>query len=583
MAFATCLTVAALLGILTTLTGRLHVALLGPAWLRSFRPLEAVMSSLVGTAWWTVLLTGLSHGGWLAPTASGLILSAHGLALVLVFWRRRMSVLRPRGGSRQWAALLAAAFAVAVIGLLPVLRKGSFATANDSLTYCSFAQWLQDHPFAGPLVWHPDEPIAFYPTLYREARAPLTPAFLLAGTQAMARASSPLIVYPALSTFGLVLAVGVILAAGRWMLHWPTRMLGPVGLVVAALPHPLVWAHHSGFLAQTFGTPALMGILLVLARIRPSRRWRGSEALLLGLLTAWLAGTYLALLPVAAGAGAWWLLSAVRRARATRRAGRLDGSLGLFAVVVTALVASQGVSLTRGLGFLGSTVVGYHVDLSAFGFVQLALGALLQTIEPLSPVSEALRTAHRWLVPLYAALALIGFGRIVRSPRASGFSASALVLGFAVAYFALLSPDPWTGQRGHTWNIFKLVQWAYPLVLIAELHGLVTLAGRRDAHRFVPWLAIVPLGLLPLQWGLAGVVGHSLEAFVGAPRPLDRRRSRSCRRESCSPPIGSRPRASSFRSTWASSPILESWSGIGPGAFGSKRTPRGASSSCGPS
>jgi hypothetical protein len=164
---------------------------------------------------------------------------------------------------------------------LPVLRKGSFATANDSLTYCSFAQWLQDHPFAGPLVWHPDEPIAFYPTLYREARAPLTPAFLLAGTQAMARASSPLIVYPALSTFGLVLAVGVILAAGRWMLRWPARMLGPLGLVVAALPHPLVWAHHSGFLAQTFGTPALLGILLVLARIRPSRRWRASEALLL--------------------------------------------------------------------------------------------------------------------------------------------------------------------------------------------------------------------------------------------------------------------------------------------------------------
>jgi hypothetical protein len=146
---------------------------------------------------------------------------------------------------------------------------------------------------------------------------------------------------------------------------------------------------------------------------------------------------------------------------------------------------------------------------------------LLWTREPLDSWAEALRSGHLWLSPLYAALAALGFSRIARRPRASGLAASAVVLGLGIAYFALMAPDPWTGQVGHTWNIFKLVQWAYPLVLIAELQGLVTLAAHRDFRRLIPCLAFIPLGLLPLQWSLAGVLGSPLEAFVGAPRPLD--------------------------------------------------------------
>lgn len=521
MASATCLAVVVLLAVITTLTGRLHVALLGPRWLRALGPVEAVVSSLVGTAWWTVSLTTLSVRGWLIPSAIVLILIAHGAALGLVAWRRRLQALRPRGGMTRWGPILIPALAVTVVGLLPVLRNGSFATANDSLTYCAFAQWLQDHSFGTPTVWRADEPIAFYPTLYQGARAPLAPAFLLAGTQAMARASSPLVVYPALSTFGLVLTVGGILAVGRRLLRWPTRSLAPLGLVIAALPQPLLWAHHAGFLAQTFGTPALLGIVFALSRSLPRERWRASEATLLGLLTAWLAGTYLALLPVAAAASGWWLISAASRSRAASQRRQLTTGLGVFAVVALILLVGQGISLIRGLGFLGSTVVGFHVPLSPVGFSELALGARLFNAESLGPWAETLRAAHLWLAPAYAALALFGAYRIARAPRAGGLSASALGLAFGIAYFALVAHDPWTGERGHTWNLFKLVQWAYPLVLIAEVHGLLALMARRDLVRFIPGLAAIPLALLPVHWALAGVLGGNLEGFVGAHRPLD--------------------------------------------------------------
>jgi hypothetical protein len=521
MAIATCLAVVGVLALLTTLTGRLHVALLGPSWLRSLRPLEAVISSLIGTAWWTVLLTTLSFQGWLIPSATRLILFAHGLAFGLVAWRRQLGALRPRGGMSRWRAILVPALAVALVGLLPVLRMGSFATANDSLTYCSFAQWLQDHSFGVPATWRADEPVAFYPVLYQGARAPLASAFLLAGAQAIAHASSPVVVYPAVSTFGLVLAVLAVLAAGRWLLGWPTRWLFPLGITVAALPQPLVWAHHSGFLAQTFGIPVLLGVLITLARSLPPRRWRAAEALLLGLLTAGLASTYLALLPVALGAGAWWLVSAIGRARVSGRARRLAASVAVVAVVALALLGGQGVSVVRSLGFLGGAVVGFPVGLSAIGFSQLALGSRLWTSAPLDSWSETLRGAYLWLAPLYAALALLGGYRIAKTPRAGGLCASALVLALGLGYYGLLAPDPWTGRPGHTWNLFKLAQWAYPLVLIAELQGLLTLAAHRRVGRVIPWLAVIPILLLPIQWGFAEVVGSSLESFVGAPRPLD--------------------------------------------------------------
>jgi hypothetical protein len=521
MAFPICLTVVVLLALVTTITGRLHVALLGPTWLRSLRPLEAVVSCLMGTAWWTVLLTALSSRGGTIPFASAFILAAHGLALGVVAWRRRLDVFRPRGGIGPWTGLLVPALAVVLVGLLPVLRKGSFATDNDSLTYCAFAQWLQDHSYGAATAWRADEPLAFYPTLYQGARATLAPAFLLAGTQAIARFSSPLLVYPALSTFGLALAVLGLLVAGRWMLGWPTRWLAPLGLGVAALPGPLVWAHHAGFLAQTLGIPALLGVLLILARCRPARRWRAREAALLGLFTAGLASTYLALLPVALGAEAAWGLAAMGRARTAGRARRLVASLFAFAVVLLTLLAAQGVSVTHGLGFLGSAVVGFPVRLSSVGFWQLALGARMFAATPLDSWAEALRTAHLWLAPAYAVLALIGAYRIAKTPRAGSLSAAALVLALGVAYFALWAHDPWTGERGHTWNLFKLAQWTYPLVLLAELHGLVVLAGRRSFARVIPCLAAIPLGALAIQWAGAGVLGGSLEAFVGAPRPLD--------------------------------------------------------------
>jgi hypothetical protein len=521
MASATCLAVVLLLAVITTFTGRLHIALLGPGWLRPLGPLEAVVSSLVGSAWWTVSLTTLSVRGWLIPSATVLVLLAHGVALGLVAWRRQLDVLRPRGGWRRWGTILIPALAVALVGLLPVLRKGSFATANDSLTYCAFAQWLQDHSFGTPLAWRADEPIAFYPTLYQGARAPLAPAFLLAGTQAMARVSSPLVVYPAVSTFGLVLTVVGILAAGRRILRWPTRSLAPLGLVIAALPQPLVWAHHSGFLAQTFGTSALLGVVLALSRTLPRERWRASEATLLGLLTAWLASTYLALLPIAAVASGWWLFSAIARSRAPGRRGQLASGLCVFAVVTLVLLVGQGVSMTRGLGFLGSTVVGFRVPLSPVGFSELALGARLFTAESLGPWVESLREAHLWLTPGYAALALLGAYRIAKAPRAGVLSASALGIALGIAYFALVAHDPWTGERGHTWSVFKLVQWAYPLVLLAELHGLLALAASRRLGRLIPWLAAAPMGLLPVHWAMAAILGGSLEAFVGGPRPLD--------------------------------------------------------------
>jgi hypothetical protein len=173
------------------------------------------------------------------------------------------------------------------------------------------------------------------------------------------------------------------------------------------------------------------------------------------------------------------------------------------------------------LEFLGVSGVGFHVGLPLLGFLQLALGASLGTSVALEAWIEPLRVAHLWLTPLYASLALLGAWQMARRPRAGGLWASAAILTLAAAYWGLWVPDPWTGERGHTWNLFKLAQWAHPLLLIAGIHGLVTIAAQRPLGRWIPWLVVVPIGLLPIHWGLAGGLGSPLEAFVGTARPLD--------------------------------------------------------------
>jgi hypothetical protein len=512
----------AILGVVAiacTLTGRLHVALAGPRRLQAFGPFEAQASAVLGTVWWMVLLTAGSTARLSAPSSAAICLLLHGAALGIVLIRRKHAALRPAGRPRLWLSLLAPLVLAGFGGLLPVLRHGTFSTGNDSLLYCSLAQWYQDHSFAGGTAFPADEPLAHYAAIYQGAGYPLAPSFLLAGVQALARATSPVVVYPAVSTWGLVLSMGSLLVFGRRVLRWPPGWLLPVGVGLAGLLQPLAWAHHMGFFAQTFATPMLLTAMAHLAQILSPRRWRPPEALVAGLLAAGVASTYPPFLPVLAGAWTWWLVD--RGRRRPRNTGSLLRWVALAGAIAGALVAAQGVNLAGAFGFLRGTLVGGHVDLSPWGFVEASLGARFWTPFRLEPILEHLRAAHLWLVPVYLWLTLRGLRLLARDSRGGPLLGGLTILAAAFLWYGFAARDPWTAERGHTWNLFKLTQWSYAPLVLALVEGLVSLRRHPWGRGLAFTLLLVPIMLAPVYWSFAGRLGAELEAFVGSSQSIE--------------------------------------------------------------
>jgi hypothetical protein len=502
-----------------TLTGRLHVALAGPRRLLALGPFEALVSAVLGTVWWMVLLTAGSTASLNAPSSVAASLVAHAAAFAAVLIRRRSSAFRPVGHPRAWLTLLAPMIVAGLVGMLPVLRHGRFSTENDSLLYCSLAQWYEDHALGSAAPFPADQPLAHYAAIYQGAGYPVAPAFLLAGVQALARATSPVVVYPAVSTWGLVLAIGSLLAFGRRVLHWPLPWVLSAGVGLAALLQPLSWAHHMGFLAQTFATPLLLTALVHLAQVSSPRRWRPSEAMVAGLLAAGLASTYPPFLPLLGGGWAWWL---VERARRRSRDGwRLVAWVALAAAVAGAFVAAQGLNLYGAFRFLRGTLVGGHVDLSPWGYVQATVGAWFWAPFRLPPFVELLRAGHLWLVPLYLCLTIRGLILIARKSRGIPLLGCLSVLAAAFVWYGLFARDPWTAERGQTWNLFKLTQWSFAPLVLGLVHGLVPLRGHRSGRWLGPALLLVPITLWPVCWSFAGRLGADLEQFVGSSPSLE--------------------------------------------------------------
>jgi hypothetical protein len=512
----------ALLGVVaaaTTLTGRLHVALAGPRRLMALGPFEAQVSAVLGTVWWMVLLTAGSAAGLDAPSSVVGCLLLHGVALAFVVIRRRQEALRPVRDPRAWLTLLVPMVLAGLVGLLPVLRNGRFSTENDSLLYCSLAQWYQDHSFGGSKVFRADAPLAHYAAIYQGAGYPVAPAFLLAGVQALTRAASPVVIYPTVGAWGLTLAIGSLLGFGRRALHWPLVWLLPGGVGLAILLQPLAWAHHMGFLAQTFATPLLLTSMLHLSQVLSPRRWRPSEAVVAGLLAAGVASTYPPFLPLLGGAWTWWLVDRCRHR--SPDAWRLTRWVALAVTMAAALVAAQGVDLPGAFGFLRGTLVGSHVDLSAWGFVQATVGAWFWTPFRLEPFVERLRASHLWLVPLYLWLTLRGIRVLARESGSGPLLGGLTVLAVAFVWYGLFTRDPWTAERGHSWNLFKLSQWSFAPVVLALVHGLVSLRRHPWGRWLGPALFLVPVTMAPVYWSFGGWLGAELETFVGSSRPLE--------------------------------------------------------------
>ena len=290
------------------------------------------------------------------------------------------------------------------------------------------------------------------------------------------------------------------------------------------MPHALYWGHHNGFLQQTYALAVLLlGVVLLARSARPPRFSLGNAAL--GAIPfAFLLAVYLPLLPALGLVGALALVQGFRRARrrgAERRfAAWAGGVAALF--VLLGLRDLVGVVL-RMRGFM-TDVAGGHVPLAAVEFFQFALGARVFAPGSTSVESWPWTALNRALAPLTLGLALYGLGLALRRERSRGLGAVAALFGGAILYYALAVEDPWKHRLGHTWNVFKLCQWSYPVALLLAALGLRALVRRTRprARLVVSSLALLaPLSLAPAHWAWSEQLGLTMREVLPGERPLE--------------------------------------------------------------
>jgi hypothetical protein len=437
------------------------------------------------------------------------------LVMAATVWKRRSwSVLRPRGPAAAWVGFAVVNGAAAAIALLPLARRGGFSIGNDTFTYCALADWLQGHGIgtpadaaAGAIV----EAIARHRQVWD---LPLGASYLLAVVTAAVRAPTSLLVFPATSALGMVLSVCGIWVAGRWTLGLRACPLAFGSLAYAVLPHPAYWAHHNGFLSQTLAVPFLLLGLGAVARI--GRMREAGLAALVALPAAFLAVVYLPFLPLVAAGGFVQVLS---RAGSGSREERLARSW-FVARALLLFAALVGFALRRiGEGFLvlAGVVVGANVPLRPSEFLVFTLGTRAYVggnafIDPL-PWLSALVSGALFL------LALMGIAVATRRSARPLLAASALLAGLG-AYFSLFVADPWTGRRGHSWDVFKIVQWAFPLLVLFMAAGVGWLRRTLRSPWPVAVAALLTLFMLPVHWTWGAFRAETMTGLVGSEHPL---------------------------------------------------------------
>jgi hypothetical protein len=538
VSFAGSLLLVGALALASLLAGRLVVGGFGADLLRRFDAAGASGSLVLGAAVLTLLSIGLSAVGFPTPPLVALVPAVLLVPLALAGKRRRLDVLRPRGPARAWLALIFPITTTAVVALLPVLRTSGFAIGNDTYTYCAFSEWLQDHAFSEPCRLDPFSPVTGIPWLWQRLHYDLGIAHLLALVQAGARAPVSLLVYPATAAFGMVAVSAALFLAARSLLKIGSAWASGTTLVFAVVPHAFYWGHHNGFLQQTYALAVLLlGVVLLARSAQPSRLLTGNAALV-AVPFVFLLAVYLPLLPALLLVGALSLCQGFRRARRRGKGRRFAAWAGGVAALflLFGLRDLVGVVL-RMRGFM-TDVAGGYVPLAAVEFFQFALGARVFAPGSTSIESWPWTVLNRALAPLTFLLALYGLGLVLRRERSRGLGTVAALFALAILYYALAVEDPWKHTRGHTWNVFKLCQWSYPVTLLLAALGLRSLVRRTRprARLVVSSLALLlPLSLAPVHWTWSEHLGLTMREVLPGAGPLEELAALKSRIQSLTP------------------------------------------------
>jgi hypothetical protein len=503
-------------------SGRLLAGALKARALLRFDPTAAAASAILGVASWTLAFGGLSAAGVPAPRIAALLLAGHLAAFAVCGGRATLRTLRPVGSLRAWLALLAVMAVALVLALLPVIRTGGFATCNDTYHYAAFSEWLQQDAWGTGPRWDPLSPVTYIPALFQGEGYPLGAAYLLALTQAVASSFPALALYAAVSALGILLNTGAQYVVARWVFRLPERWAAASSLGFALVPHSIYWGHHNGFLQQTYGLCVLLLAVALLTRATRPPDWDVAMAGLMALLAAYILLVYLPMGPPLAIAFVPWAWVSGRRAIRRRTLARWLWPLAVYGVLFAAFGYPELRGIWARLFTFAKGPAGGHISFGLSDYVSFGVGTRIVAPDWSPGLAQWLRASLLYMTPFPVALLLAGVWLAFRRPRTWVLLGALASLSAAVLYYAAFVRDPWSGERGHTWNLFKLSQYALPLVWAFSAFGLRRVCRRWPPARVAPLGgALVAAGLLFVHWTWSGELGLSMRALVPTERPLE--------------------------------------------------------------
>ena len=449
------------------------------------RRVEAKLGqAFLGTAIWILAFGLCSHLGASVrscriPLAAAMF-AAFGCALWLrsPHWHRLRS---PSGPTR--VCIFAAALALSLT-YWPLVHCSAAWPFNDTLVYCMISQRLQDRGFGEATTIDPDLPATRFINEFQVKHWRMGSTFLLALVQGFT-SLDPLMAFPVVMGWGMLLNLAGIFLLARWGLHLNRWTSSGAVLCAATALNPLYTSIHQGFQPQMYGTAFLLVAIALLCRASRRMFWSRGHAFFLASVGSAFVSSYSEMAPILAFA------AIVYCARMICRRDDRDSWLRFAAWTVFMLIVLGHVEWLRAVRALNAALgvtVGYPISWNDVEYIGFAVGQLHFQHRD-SQVSGRLI-----FIAVACLLVVLGMSRNMRDRRTFLPAVALLVFVGMALWFRFGAIDPRTGDIGHRWSLFKVVKWSFPLLLVIQFAGLALLLRRWRLH---PAACLLP-GILAL-------------------------------------------------------------------------------------
>jgi len=439
-----------------------------------------ICSLLVGTGTFTLLFGMASYLGFSGKFTGPTLLA---LALILtIYFSTKASFFRNKIDFYYYA-LPGLCIISALIFLQTLLFFHAFDPYSDAFVYLSVSDYLQQFPFLQPANPNPYKPMLAAVLLHQVTHLRMGANFFLAFVQSIMPVTRSYEIYPAVIAWGLMLNISAIYLACRWMICLPRFFALGAAILATFLLSPLYFAANTGFLPMLYASAFLTYLLSISAyylrknSLYPKNFFALWIQIALGL--SFVISIYSELFPVA-----FLILSGAFLLKLIRTKEKLQWiMIGVAIFLMTGLFANIEIyRMPLALMIQLKALVGWNIPYSIAQFWEAAIGIMPMQDLPDTPLYGIGTRTYTAIAITFGLIFLLGLSNFVRKRflRDPIWVLSILLYTLMFICFALFFKNPWLPEHlGQTWNMFKITNWAYPVVLIGIVLGIYTLPKRK--------------------------------------------------------------------------------------------------------